>query len=135
MIITIPLGKANPIRSLTTRNNDLLHPQFTSRLNDVIRAQHIALEALIIWHQHIPCVRCEMYDCIDGTNGNGVSMARVLIVGDVEVRGQGIEDLTGVCEVRLEGVDRRMGKGGQVEVEHGVAAREEVGNHVAACFA
>ena len=64
-------------------------------------------------------------------------MARVGVVVDVEVGGEGVEDLAGVGEVGFEGVDGGGGgvrEGVEVEVEDGVAFGEEVGDHVAACF-
>ena len=76
-----------------------------------------------------------MDDCIDRANGYGIAVARVGIVIDVEVGGERIEDLAGVGEIGAKGVDSRVGVRDEVEVEDAVAAGEEVGDHVAACFA
>ena len=77
MIITISLCKADPVRRLTARNDDLLDSQLACSLNHVVGTQHVALEALVIRYQHIPCVRCEMYDGIDGANGYCVRVTRI----------------------------------------------------------
>ena len=45
-----------------------------------------------------------MYNGIDGSDGYGVGVPWLGIVVDVEIRGKGIENLAGICEVCLEGV-------------------------------
>lgn len=41
----------------------------------------------------------------------------LLVAAEVEVRGQGVEDLAAVCKVRPECEDVRIGKVDQIEVE------------------
>ena len=135
MVVTIALRKANPIRRLTTRNDDFLHPQLTCRLNDIVCTHHVSLEALVIRNQHVSCISCEMYDRIDGAYRHSVGVSRVLVVLDVEIRGEGIEDLASICEVGLQGVDGGMGERVEVEVKDVVAALEEVRNYVPAGLA
>ena len=134
MIIAIALRKANPIRSLTARDNNLLDPQFAGRLDDIVSTQHVSPEALIIRHEHVPRVRREVYDGIDWAYGDGVGVRGVGVVIYVEVGSESVEDLTGVGEVGLEVIDGRVGEWDKVEVEDGVTFGEEVGDYVTACF-
>ena len=134
MIITIPLRKANPIGRLTARNNNLLDPQFTRSLNHIVCTQHISLKALVIRYEHVPRIRGEMYDGIDGAHGYCFRVTRIRVVIDVEIGCKGIEDLAGVCQVCFEGVDRGVRKRDQVQVEDGVAFGQEIRYYVAARF-
>ena len=52
-----------------------------------------------------------MYNGIDGSDGHGVGVPWLRIVVNVEVRGKGVKDLAGICEVCFEGIDRRVGEG------------------------
>ena len=105
MIITIALGKANSICCLTARNDDFLDSQLACSLNYIISTQHVPLETLIIRHQHIPRIRCKVYDGIDRAHGYCSRVTRVRVFIDMEVGSEGIENLTSIREVCLEGVD------------------------------
>lgn len=134
MIVTVPLCKTNSICCLTACDDNLLDPQLTRSLNHIVRTQHVPLEALVIRHQHISRVRREMYDRIDRAHGYGVRVRRIRVIVDMEVGCKGIENLAGVCEVCLEGVNRGVGEWGQVKVEDGVTFGDEMRDHVPACF-
>lgn len=134
MIVAIALGKANPISGLTARNNDLLDSQLACGLNHVVSTQHVPLEALVVRHQHVPRIRCEMYDGIDWAHRYCFRVARVGVIIDMEVRSKGVEYLTSISEVCLEGVDGGMRERGEVKVENRMTVGKEVRNYVAACF-
>lgn len=134
MIIAIPLRKANPISRLTTRNNNLLNPQLARGLNHIISTQHIPFKTLIIGHEHVPRIRCEMYNGIDWAHGHRFRVSRIRVVINVEIRSEGVEYLAGVRKVCLEGVYCGVREGGEVEVKYGVTFGEEVGYYVAACL-
>ena len=52
-----------------------------------------------------------MNNSVDRSNGHGVGISWLGVVVDVKVRGEGIEDLAGIGDVCLEGVDRGMREG------------------------
>lgn len=134
MIVAIALSKADPISGLTARNNDLLDSQLACGLNHVISTQYVPLEAFIVRHKHVPRIRCEMYDSIDWTHRYCFRVTRVGVVINMEVRSKGVEDLTSISEVCLEGVDGGMRERGEVQVEDRMTLGKEVRNYVAACF-
>ena len=53
---------------------------------------------------------------IDGSDGHGVGVLWLGIMVNVEVGGEGIEDLAGICEVCFQGVDGGVGEWCKVEV-------------------
>ena len=134
MIIAIALGKAYAISGLTTRDDDLFDSQFAGSLDDIVSTQHVALEALIIRDEHVPRIRREMDDGIDWAYGDGFGVTGVRVVIYVEVGSKSIENLTGVGEVCLEGVDGGVREWNKVEVENRVTFGEKVGDYVTACF-
>lgn len=52
----------------------------------------------------------------------------------MEVRSKGVENLTSISEVCLEGVDGGMRERSEVKVENRVTLGKKVRNYVAACF-
>lgn len=104
VVICVPLRKTDTVRGLTARDDDFLDAQLTCRFNDVVCAQYITLEAFVVWYQHVPRIRCEMYHCVRGWDGLFRIEARVFVVRDVEVGTQRVENLAGVCQVGLERV-------------------------------
>ena len=124
MIVTVALRKTNTICCLTARNDDFLDSQFACSLNYIISAQHVPLETLIIRHQHIPGKSCEVYHGIDGAHRNCSRVTRVGVIIDMEVGSKGIENLTSIREVCLEGVDCGVGKRGQIKIENRVTFGE-----------
>ena len=99
MVIAIPLRETDPICRLTTRNNNLFDPQLTRRFDNIVGAQHISLETLIVRHQHVARIGGEMDYRVHGTHGHSFAVAWLRVVVDMEVGGEGIEDLAGVREI------------------------------------
>ena len=76
-----------------------------------------------------------MYNGINRSDGHGVGVPWLRIVVNVEMGGKGIEDLAGICEVCFEGIYRGVREGRQVKIQHFMAAREKIWDHMATGFA
>ena len=73
-----------------------------------------------------------MDDGVRGLDSGAIGSSRVVVVGEMEVGGEGVEGLAGVGQVRFQGVDGWVREGREVDVEDLVAAREEIGDAVPA---
>ena len=129
VVVDVALSEADAVRRLRAGDDDLLDPELARGLDDVVRAQHVAAEALVVRHQHIARVRGEVDHRVRRLQG------RVAVLRHVEVGAQRVEDLPAVGKVDFHRVDVGIVERDQVEVEHFVPLGHEVGDHMAAGFA
>lgn len=134
VVVGVALREADAVGSFGAGDDDFLDAEFAGGFDDVVGAEDVAAEAFAVRDEHVARVGGEVDDGIWRLDWYGGGVAGIGVVVDVEVGGEGVEDLAGVGEVRFEGVDGGVFEGGEVEVEDGVAARKEVGDYVAACF-
>lgn len=127
--VGVPLREAHAICRLRTRDHHFLDSEFTRRFDHVVCALYVRHEALVVWHQHIPRVGRKMYHSVR------LLHAGFLVLGHVEERREGVEDLAAVGEIGLHGVDIGVVEGYEIEVQDFVALRYQVGDTVAAGFA
>ena len=136
MVLVVALAEADAVGCLAACDDDLFDAELTRRLDDVVGAGHVLEEAFVVWDKHVTRIGAEVDDCVWRAG-----MSLVAVLGHVEEGGQCVEDLTAVAEVCFQSVDVFAGgdvRGrelDEVEVEDGVALREQVGDAVAACFA
>jgi len=118
--ILVPLRKAYSVCRLGTRNDDLLDSQLRTSLDDVIRRLCVGLERLVIGYQHVSGIGRQVDHCIWDSRRSRSRNSKVL---HGKVRSQGVEDLTRVGQIDLEGVDVHawVWELGEVKVEDGVA--------------
>lgn len=104
MVVDITLGKADSVSGLGAGDDDLLDTEFAGGFNYVVSCSHVASEALVIWDEHVASVGGKVDDNIWRLRDLGV-----VVAGKVEMGGEGIEDLTAVGEIGLEGEDIVIG--------------------------
>lgn len=131
MILGLALRETNPVRCLRARDDHFLDSQFASRFDDVVGAQHVSAEAFAVGDEEVARVGGEVDHGVGRLNAGAGGEARAFVVREVEVRGEGVEDLARIGEVGFQGVHDGMGKRGEVDVEDGVAARKKVRDAVA----
>lgn len=129
MVVHVALREAHAVRRLATGDDDLLDAQLARRFDHVVRAEHIPLEALVVWHEHVSGVCSEVNHRVDLFDMGS------FVAGHVEMRAEGIEDLAAVCEISLEGVDIWVRERDKIQIEDLVPLVEKVGNNMAASFA
>lgn len=121
MIVGITLREADAVRRFGACDDDFLDAEFASCFDDVVGAEDVAAEAFAVWDEQVPRVGCEVDYCVGFLDADASGGARILVVGEVEVGGEGVEDLAGVGEVGFEGVDCGMGERGEVDIKDGVS--------------
>jgi hypothetical protein len=131
--VLVSLSKAYSVGRLRTRNDNLFDSQFRTSLDDVIRRLRVGLERLVVGYQHVSGIRRQVDHCIGCSRRSRSRNAKVF---HGKVRCQGVEDLTRIGQIDLEGVDgyawvRELG---EVEVEDGVALGDEVRDDMSSCF-
>lgn len=132
MVIGVALGEANAIGGFRAGDDDFGDAEFAGSFDDIVGCSHVASEAFIVWDEHVACVGCKVDDYI-WRLGHLI----LVVTGEVIMRGEGIEDLTTVGEVGLEGEDIVVGAGevDQVDVEDLVALLDELWDAMASSLA
>lgn len=126
MIIGIALGEADTVGSFRAGNDDFLDAEFAGRFDHIVCAEDVATEAFAVWHEEISGIGCEVDHCVGFLNADAAGAAGVLVVGKVEVGGEGVVDLAGVREVGFESMDCGMREREEVDIQDRVAFREEI---------
>ena len=101
VVVGVGLGEADAVRRLRAGDDHLLDAELARRFDHVVRAEHVAPEALAVGDQHVARVRGEVDDGVRGPHARAVGPPRVLVVAEVEMRRQRVEGLPGVGEIRF----------------------------------
>lgn len=132
VVIGIALGKANAIGGFRAGDDDFGNAEFAGCFDDIVGCGHVASEALVVWDEHVACVGCKVDDYIWRLRD-----LIFVVAGKVVVRCEGIEHLTTVGEIGLEGENVVVGAGevDQIDVEDLVALLEELWDAMASSLA
>lgn len=128
VVVGVALREAHAVHGLARRDDDLAHAELAGRLDDVVSRLRVGGVHGVVGDEHVAGERGEVDDGV----GRGGGAGRVVVAGEVEVGGEGVEDLAAVGQVGLEVEDARVVERDEVEVEDLVAALEELGDDVAA---
>lgn len=128
MEISIALRETDAVCCFGAGNDDFLDADFAGGFNDIVCAQDVAPEAFAVWDKEIASICCKMNHGIGFFDTDTSRATRVLVVGKMEMGGEGVEDLAGVCEVGFQGVDCGMRQGSKVDIQDRVAFRKKIGD-------
>jgi hypothetical protein len=115
IIVPVALPETDRVCRLRAANHNLLDSEFASDLDHVVRRLSVSVEQLIVRNEHVPGVRGEVDDNV---RNQGWSRRGDLVFLHFEERGEGVEDLSAVGQIGLEGVHGDLGirEGDDVEV-------------------
>lgn len=128
--VPVALGVSYAVHADGAGEYDLPDAELAGGLDDVVGAGDVGLEGLVVGDHQVAGVSGQVDDCVGARRGCGREG-----LAEGEVRGEGVEDLTEVGEVDFYGVAclrLPRGPGGDVQVEDGVTAIQEVGYQGAA---
>jgi len=96
MVIKVSLTKANLVSRFTASYDDLLCTQPARYLHDVTCRYNIPLEAFVARNEHVARISSKVDGCIWRP-----WYQRPIVASEVEVCGEGVENLTAVGKVNL----------------------------------
>ncbi len=121
----LTVGEADPVRRLGAREDHLSDPQLHRRVDDVVRAERVDPERLVVWSNQDRWDRGEVDDgVVVRYTGPGLEFV------EARVRAQSVEDLSGIGQVDAEVGDARVSERRQVPVDHPVSLLDEMGDRV-----
>ncbi len=117
--------KADPVRRLRTGEDHLADPQLHCGVDDVVRAERVDPERLVVRPDEDRRDRCEVNDGVVARDtGTGLQLV------EAGVSGQRVEDLSGIGQVDAEVGDARVTERHQVAVDDPVSLLDEIRDRV-----
>ena len=128
VVFSIALRETHAVSCFGAGNDDFLDAEFAGGFDDIVCAQDVAPEAFTVWDKEIAGICCKMNHGIRFFDTDTSRATRVLVVRKMEMGGEGVENLAGVCEVGFQRVDCGMRQGSKVNIQDRVASRKKIGD-------